>query len=267
MIPLACCGEQLAVHARLLEEAVAPRAGAEPEEVVHPLGRLAQQRHVRVGTARADVVGAAAVEVDALALEPGDVGGEVGLDADDRLDPGGLGLLVELVGPEHVAVVGHRDRRLAQLGGPLGQLGQPRRAVEHGVLGVHVQVDEGVLAVGHRSSRSSGSPVGTPVDRRRGRAPVVLGKDPQPTTAPGPIVAATADIPRIGRSPSVAVAAPRLQSSECPRLDPVLRRTEAGQEPDRRLVPRPSRPSRRCSVPTYPCPSRSASAWPGRAPS
>jgi hypothetical protein len=30
--------------------------------------------------------------------------------------------------------------------------------------------------------------------------PVVLGKGPQPTTAPGPIVAATADIPRVGRS-------------------------------------------------------------------
>ena len=80
-----------------------------------------EQRHVGVGAARGDVVGAAVVEVDALALEAGDVGREVGLDADDRLDPGGLGLLVELVGAEHVAVVGHRDRRHAQLGGALGQ--------------------------------------------------------------------------------------------------------------------------------------------------
>ena len=100
-------GEQLAVHPRLLEEAVAPGAGGEPEQVVHALGGLREQRHVGVGAAGRHVVRAAVVEVDALALEAGDVGGEVGLDADDRLDPGGLGLLVELVGAEHVAVVGH----------------------------------------------------------------------------------------------------------------------------------------------------------------
>ena len=109
-MPLPCCGEQLAVDARLLEEAVAPGAGGEPEQVVHALGGLREQRHVGVGAAAGDVVGAAVVEVDALALEAGDVGGEVGLDADDRLDPGRLGLRVELVGAEHVAVVGHRDR-------------------------------------------------------------------------------------------------------------------------------------------------------------
>jgi len=132
----------------VLEEAVAPRAGGEPEEVVHPLGRLAEQRHVRVGTARRDVVGAAVVEVDALLLEATDVGGEVGLDADDRLDPRGLGLGVELVGAEHVAVVGHRHRRHAQVGGPLGEVAEAGGAVEHGVLGVDVQVDEGVLGGG-----------------------------------------------------------------------------------------------------------------------
>jgi hypothetical protein len=146
--PSGVLGQQLAVDAGLLEEAVTPRAGAEPEEVVHPLGRLAEQRHVGVGAACADVVAAAVVEVDALALEPAGVGRRVGLDADDRLDPRGGGLAVELVGPEHVAVVGHRHRRHPELRGPLGQLGQPCRTVEHGVLGVHVQVDERVLA-GH----------------------------------------------------------------------------------------------------------------------
>jgi hypothetical protein len=98
-----------------------------------------------VGAAGGDVVGAAVVEVDALALEAGDVRREVGLDADDRLDPGGLGLLVELVGPEDVAVVGHRHGGHPELCGPLGQRSQTRRTVEHGVLGVHVEVDEGVL--------------------------------------------------------------------------------------------------------------------------
>ncbi len=141
--------EQLAVHAGLLEEAVLPGARAEAEQVVHPLRRLAEQRHVRVGAAGADVVGPAVVEVDALLVGAGRRARcEVGLRADDRLDPGGLRLLVELVGAEHVAVVGHRHRRLAELGGPLGQLRQPRGTVEHGVLGVHVQVDERVLT-GH----------------------------------------------------------------------------------------------------------------------
>ena len=142
MMPGAVLREQLAVGARVLEEAVAPGAGREPEQVVHALGGLAEQRHVGVGAAAGDVVGAALVEVDALALEPADVGREVGLHADDRLHPGGLALAVELVGAEHVAVVGHRHGRHAQLGGALGEVLQPGRAVQHGVLGVHVQVRE-----------------------------------------------------------------------------------------------------------------------------
>nr|WP_245780142.1 hypothetical protein [Actinopolyspora righensis] len=35
---------------------------------------------------------------------------DVGLDTDDRFDARILGLLVELVGTVHIAVVGHRDR-------------------------------------------------------------------------------------------------------------------------------------------------------------
>ena len=252
MIPAECWDEQLAVHPRLLEEAVAPGAGAEPEQVVHPLRRLAQQRHVRVGAARADVVRAAAVEVDALALEPGDVGREVGLDADDRLDPGGLGLLVELVGPEHVAVVGHRHRRLAQLGGPLGQLGQARGAVEHGVLGVHVQVDEGVLAARHGPVSPQGRRVaGTPMSRRRRGtgAPVVLGKDPQPTTARAPHSHHAPTVPRFGRRGAERRAqvsrALRVHSST-PSFDAPspVRMPTVGSSPDS------NRPRSRCSVPT-----------------
>ena len=141
---LAVLGEQVTVDPGLLEEAVAPRPGREPEQVVHALGGLREQRHVGVGAPRGDVVGAAVVEVHAPALGAGDVGGRVGLHPDDRLDPRGLGHLVELVGAEDVAVVGHRDRRHPEVGGPLGQGVEPGRAVEHGVLGVDVQVDEGV---------------------------------------------------------------------------------------------------------------------------
>ena len=149
---LAVLGQQLAVESRLLEEPVTPGARREPEQVVHPLGRLREQGHVRVGAARRDVVGAAVVEVDALALEARDVGGGVRLHPDDRLDPRGLRLLVELVGAEHVAVVGHRHRGHADLGGALGQRLEAGGAVEHGVLGVDVQVDEGV-ATGLRPCR------------------------------------------------------------------------------------------------------------------
>ena len=42
----AVLGQQLTVDARVLEEAVTPRPGAEPEQVVHALGGLRQQRHV-----------------------------------------------------------------------------------------------------------------------------------------------------------------------------------------------------------------------------
>jgi len=67
---------------------------------------------------------------------------DVGLDADDRLDAGLASRLVELVGSVHVAVVGHADRGHAE---PPG-LGEQRRdlrcAVEHRVLGVHMEMNE-----------------------------------------------------------------------------------------------------------------------------
>ena len=59
-----------------------------------------------------------------------------------------LGLAVEVVGPVQVAVVGHRDRRHAELAGAAEQAVEQRRPVEHGVLGVHVQVHEVVHGTG-----------------------------------------------------------------------------------------------------------------------
>ncbi len=145
---LGVLGEQLAVGPRLVEEPLHRRPGGEPEEVVHPLGALGQQGHVGVGARPGDVVVAAVVPAHPLLVEAGGVRGEVGLHADDRLDAVGLRLGPEVVGAEDVAVVGHRDRVHAQLGGPLEHVVQPGGTVEHGVLGVHVQVDEAVLASG-----------------------------------------------------------------------------------------------------------------------
>jgi hypothetical protein len=48
------------------------------------------------------------------------------------------------VGAEDVAVVGHRQRWHAHLGGAFEQFAQLGGPVEHGVLGMHVQVNERV---------------------------------------------------------------------------------------------------------------------------
>ena len=58
------------------------------------------------------------------------------------LTPWLLGLAVEVVGAVQVAVVGHRDGRHAELAGAGEQPVEQRGPVEHGVLGVHVQVHE-----------------------------------------------------------------------------------------------------------------------------
>ena len=102
---------------------------------------------MRVGAAGGDVVAPLRLIApeDPGLVEAGGARRHVGLDPDDRLDAGGRGGRVELVGSEHVAVVGDRQGRLAQ---PLGLshvvLDLPG-AVQHGVVGVDVEVDEVVL--------------------------------------------------------------------------------------------------------------------------
>jgi hypothetical protein len=50
--------------------------------------------------------------------------------------------MVEGEGPEHVAVVGDRDRRHLELPDPPAELPQPIGAVEKRILSVKVEVDE-----------------------------------------------------------------------------------------------------------------------------
>ena len=150
--------DDLAIHAGLHVVALEGGQRAQPEEVVQAGGVLGQHRHVGVATTAGDILAALHRGVAPVAtarrpvlLHPREARGrrDIGLDADDRLH-GALGILealrelVELVGAEHVAVVGHRDGRHA-LTADLGeQLGVLRGAVEHRVLGVGVQVDEGI---------------------------------------------------------------------------------------------------------------------------
>jgi hypothetical protein len=136
-------GKQLAVHPRLAEEALQGGERGQPEQVVHALGGLGEQRHVGIRAGPGDVVGglggaAPAHRLAVLAV----LGGDVGLDPDHRLDAGRGGLRPEVVGTVEVAVVGHGDGRHAILLALGEQVLQPGRAVQHRVLGVHVQVDE-----------------------------------------------------------------------------------------------------------------------------
>src|SRR5512138_3650398 len=68
--------------------------------------------------------------------------GDVGLEPDDRLDPGLLRLLVEVDHPEHVPVVGDGHRLHARLRARFHQVREPDGAVEEAVERVQVQVSE-----------------------------------------------------------------------------------------------------------------------------
>src|SRR5215469_7496390 len=67
---------------------------------------------------------------------------DIKLAPDDRLDSGGLGRIHEVHCAEDVAVVGHGDRRHAELFHPVDELLNVAGAVEHRVVGVQVQMDE-----------------------------------------------------------------------------------------------------------------------------
>ena len=79
---------------------------------------------------------------------------DVHLAADDRLHALLLHGVVELDRAEHVAVVGDGAGRHAQLGDALGQLLGPAGAVEEGVFGVEVEVNEGHRAFERTTTES-----------------------------------------------------------------------------------------------------------------
>ena len=122
-------GEQLQVDVRLAaREALEEAGGAQ-------LHQVAETR----------LVGGEEGEMVALVprgLWSGDaVIDEIGLEADDRLDPRALARLVVLDRPVHHAVVGEPERRHLQLGRPRRELVDLAGPVEQRVLAVDVQMD------------------------------------------------------------------------------------------------------------------------------
>src|ERR1700686_4845444 len=67
-------------------------------------------------------------------------GGKVNLAADDRPEPGGAALEVELQGAEHVAMVGNRQRRHPVLFGFSDQIVKTDRPVKKRVLGMEMKM-------------------------------------------------------------------------------------------------------------------------------
>ncbi len=130
---LAVLRQHLLVDARLVVHAIQVGDGDELHQVAVARLILRQQREMVGGIPRGGGV---------LFREL--AGGHVDLAADDRLDPGLLRLLVELDGAEEVAMVGHGDRRHAELARLAHDLRDAVGPVQHGVLRVQVEMDERV---------------------------------------------------------------------------------------------------------------------------
>ena len=105
-----------------------------------PAHQGAQVSVALVVLAQEDQVPGAVVQlVDLVEAGPG---GHVDLTADDGLDAGGLGGLVEIHRPVHDPVVGDRNGGLAQFLGTLNKPLDPAGAVQKAELRVDVQVDK-----------------------------------------------------------------------------------------------------------------------------
>ena len=144
--PLVVVGEDLPVHLRLLVVALEVRAAGELDEVAVSGAVLGQRSEVVVGLAPA--LDLATGVVDLAPASHRSLGAVlerlVQLGADDRHQPGVACRLVHRQHAVHVPVIGDPDRGLAVRGRGGDDLADPRGTVEHRVLGVHVQVGEGL---------------------------------------------------------------------------------------------------------------------------
>ena len=138
--------QQLPIHARLEVVPLHARQRAQPEEVVHPLRALAPHRHMGVRARSRDVIALLIGRAPRHSRLVAAVRARrhVRFQPDDGLHTGRLGRVVELERRECVAVVGDGDRRHPILGRGLRHGPDLGRSVEHRVLAVHVQMNEGV---------------------------------------------------------------------------------------------------------------------------
>jgi hypothetical protein len=113
------------VDARLVVVALEVPGRGELDQIAVALIRFGQESQVRV-----------------TLLLLGRVLADVDLAADQRLDAGLPGVLVELDGARKRAVVGERDGRHLELGGTRREVRDPAGPVEDRVLGVDMEVDE-----------------------------------------------------------------------------------------------------------------------------
>ena len=168
-------GDDLLIHPGPLDQpALGIGTGGQLEQVVQALLVLRPDRLVQVGAGRGDVVLLLVrlAPQDPVGVAPG-LRRDVGLDPDDGGNARVLGLPVELRGAVHVAVVGHRHVRHALVLDLSEQVLQPGGAVQHGVLGVHVQVSVRRTGLCHdgppqgmqRSARDPGGPARLAINR------------------------------------------------------------------------------------------------------
>ena len=145
---LGVLGDQFGIHAGPLAQlAFVAGHGRQVEQIAQAGRVLRDHRLVQVGTGGRHVVGLLLwlAPAHALLVKAG-FRGDVGLDADDGLHASVGHRPIEGVRAVHVSVVGHSDG-----GHPLphhlfGQEVDLGHAVEHGVLGVVMQVDKGGTA-------------------------------------------------------------------------------------------------------------------------
>ena len=140
--------QQLPVDSWLVVVTLEVGSRRQLDEVPVTLGRLGEKCEVVVQLLAA--VAVAAGVVDAAFPDGSLVAGvrrHVGLCADDGRYAALAALLVEVEDSVHVAVIGDRQRRLAVRLGRGHHVGDPRRAVEHRVFGMGVQMDERRAAV------------------------------------------------------------------------------------------------------------------------
>ena len=115
---------------------------------MHPLGGLCPHREVGVGTTARHVIFSPSAKRHPSFVGPVGSRGEVALDPNDGVNACVASLLPKFEGTKHVSVIGHCDCRHFLPGHFGNQFRDSSGAIEHRILGVHMQVREAVVS-GH----------------------------------------------------------------------------------------------------------------------